>query len=637
MSIWEAVAEPVAAGVSSRVSRLDRVRMRLAARQGLVVLLVVGVLSVAYEWHFLFRGWVPWDEGALSESAQRVLNGQLPHRDFDEIYTGGLSYLHALAFLVFGEKLASMRIVLFAFFIAWVPVLYAIARRFASPPAAGACVLACVAWSVPNYSASMPSWYNLFFATFAVAALFRYLESGRARWLVVAGLACGLSLLVKSTGIYVVVALVLALVFDGQLRPGESAERHRSHVGFVLACAVCSVVFLVLVLHRRLGTAEGANFLIPGSSIAVLLAWNELRPSGPPTGGRLRLLVGPFAWFGLGLALPLMVFVTPYLATNSLGALIHGVVVEPVARLQFAAMKPLPISSLPVSLLILLGLVGLAIALARANLGTRLTAIALLAVWLALTGTAEGFRVTWLAIHDAAILLVPLGVVVLATILRKNTQNSIEMVRTFALLAVFGFATLIQFPWSEKTYLYYVAPLLFLAALALAKHCYEGDSAALPGIALCALFLFLAVFGTLRVNEQERGGHAFIGAGTALALDRSGPLRVSPPAARFYRLIVTRIEAKGAGRYIYAGPDAPELYFLSGRANPTRVTFDFFERGVLHDRELLDALDRHRVSFVALNLRPRFSPRLDSRLLAALALRYPRHERIGRFELRWRT
>ena len=39
----------------------------------------------------LFRGWYPWDDGAMAQVADRVLHGQLPHRDFDEPWTGGWS------------------------------------------------------------------------------------------------------------------------------------------------------------------------------------------------------------------------------------------------------------------------------------------------------------------------------------------------------------------------------------------------------------------------------------------------------------------------------------------------------------------------------------------------------------------
>ena len=69
---------------------------------------------------------------------------------------------------------------LFAVFLAWVPAVFYIASRFVRPLAAGGITLLAVAWSLPNYSAAMPSWYNLFLATFGVAALFRFLEDGGA-------------------------------------------------------------------------------------------------------------------------------------------------------------------------------------------------------------------------------------------------------------------------------------------------------------------------------------------------------------------------------------------------------------------------------------------------------------------------
>ena len=50
-----------------------------------------------YLWQVLDSGWVPHDEGALAESARRVLAGELPPPRLWGLYTGGLSYLNALA------------------------------------------------------------------------------------------------------------------------------------------------------------------------------------------------------------------------------------------------------------------------------------------------------------------------------------------------------------------------------------------------------------------------------------------------------------------------------------------------------------------------------------------------------------
>jgi len=88
------------------------------------ILLIVWAASALYMASHLLRGWVPHDEGAFAESADRVLEGQLPHRDFVELYTGRLSFVHALAFRLMSVNLATLRYVLFAAFLTWIPAAY---------------------------------------------------------------------------------------------------------------------------------------------------------------------------------------------------------------------------------------------------------------------------------------------------------------------------------------------------------------------------------------------------------------------------------------------------------------------------------------------------------------------------------
>jgi hypothetical protein len=221
-----------------------------------VVLLTVLVVSALYvAWH-LNRGWMPYDEGALAQSAERVLQGELPHRDFDEIYTGGLAFLNAGAFRLLGITLLPMRLALFTVFLAWIPAVFAIASRFVRPAAAGAIAFLAVGWSLPNYTAAMPSWYNLFLATFGVLALFRYLEDGRMRWLLLAGLAGGLSFLVKVVGLYYVAGVVLFLVFQAhaasRARAGASPARSTPYAVFVTGALV---IFVAMVAWVLLGTS----------------------------------------------------------------------------------------------------------------------------------------------------------------------------------------------------------------------------------------------------------------------------------------------------------------------------------------------------------------------------------------------
>ena len=106
--------------------------MNSITRAHWLALLVVWAISIGYMATHLKRGWVPSDEGYFGQTAERVLHGELPHKDFDEGYTGGITFLNALAFRELGINSVSLRIVLFLFFIAWVPAILYVAGHFLS-------------------------------------------------------------------------------------------------------------------------------------------------------------------------------------------------------------------------------------------------------------------------------------------------------------------------------------------------------------------------------------------------------------------------------------------------------------------------------------------------------------------------
>ena len=259
------------------------------SRRWWLILLVVWVVSGLYTASLLKRGWVPHDEGTIGQSAERVLEGQLPHRDFDELYTGGLSYLNALAFRLLGTSLFTPRIVLFLFFLAWVPAVFWVASRFTGVLGAAAVTLLAVAWSIPNYSAALPSWYNLFFATFGLAAVLRYLDTDSRKWLFVAGLCCGISFLFKLSGIYFAAGVFLFFVFHEQEIARSDPGGQRPHAGFYSALVVLGLVgflsALVLIVRNQHSAVAYEEFVIPGLSLAVLCLGRELTGI-PGTSGR---------------------------------------------------------------------------------------------------------------------------------------------------------------------------------------------------------------------------------------------------------------------------------------------------------------------------------------------------------------
>src|SRR2546430_11810827 len=108
----------------------------ILTRTHVVAFLVVWAVCAGYMATHLESGWVPHDEGTLGLSAERVLRGELPNRDFDD-YTGGLTFVHALAFRELGISSISMRSVLFIFFMLWVPAVFYVASCFVTAYSAG--------------------------------------------------------------------------------------------------------------------------------------------------------------------------------------------------------------------------------------------------------------------------------------------------------------------------------------------------------------------------------------------------------------------------------------------------------------------------------------------------------------------
>ena len=200
------------------------------------------------------------------------------------------------------------------FFILFVVATFEVARRLTPPLIAGLLTVTMVIWTVPNYPAAMPSWYNLYFAVFGVWMVAKWLETRRDLWLFIAGFSGGLSIVVKIVGLYFVVGVVFFLAFRARSgHTGEPESRHRETVrrGVVGALAVVSVVFVVWTMAPRLGWAEFVTFVIPVIAAATVLIVI------PGRGSKARDVVAirGGALFLAGVAAPVVVFALPYLVT----------------------------------------------------------------------------------------------------------------------------------------------------------------------------------------------------------------------------------------------------------------------------------------------------------------------------------
>lgn len=591
---------------------------------------------------YLNRGWYPHDEGALGQTAERVLAGEVPHRDFDEPYTGLLTYLHAAAFAIGGIRLPVLRLPLLLITLLWLLAVFRIAERSTGPPGAALVTLAALAWSVPNYPASMPSWYNLFFATFGVLALLHWKETASSRWLVLAGLAGGISFLFKLSGLFYVVGAGLFILYATKSAEPEADAPDlgaRLYRGVVTLAALALVIMLWRSIDPFYWGRVIYHFVLPGAMLAAAVAAREWMPPHQRGASRVDLLLRAAAPFLAGVAAPVLLFALGFALAGSLPELIHGVFVAPFRRLAFANMRP------PAPFWILAA-VPLAILLRpRPDPGHSRWRVAgwvagvllLVALWLTYT---ESFphRLVWQSLRG----LIPLVAGIAAAVIvwsRLSRGWRPGAVAGFVLLAtITGFASLIQFPFSSPIYFLYVAPLLLLALVALV----QGIGRTPPRLSTVTL-AFYAGFAVLGVTPGAMVGMGFRNErrheSLRLDLPRGG-LRINPDDARLYAALIPEVQARAAGGPIWAGPDAPEVYFLAGLRNRSRAIFDFLgaPTGAAGTPGSPEAFLRSLEGAAALviNTSPEFSPALPATLVDSLRARFPEGREVGRFELRWR-
>ena len=520
---------------------------------GWLLLVIVWSISLGYGATVLYRGWQQPDEGLLAQSAERVLEGQVPHRDFQDMYTGGLSYLHAFGFKLLGTNLSSLRVVLFIFFAVWIPVVYWIASRITDVKVAAGATLLAVAWSVPNYPASLPSWYNLFFATFGTAALVRYLEVGSTWWLILAGLSAGVSCLFKITGFYFVAAALLFFVFHQQYRtlknPGGKAVL--IYHAFITLSLLAFLTLIVSLLRARWGAAEVYHFLLPQLALTGVLLFQEwtqrTRAYRRPHGANVVSMSAPFLF---GVLIPIGLFVIGYVYVRALPQLINGIFVLPTKRLS-NVFRSAPLEGIVPMLLMLYLIYKIAGERGRKRwiLEVGLALMLAGAIWAA-DRWESIFLVTWYSIAA----LIPMIVVLAAIALLRSENDKVHNQQLMLLAAVLSVCSLVQFPFSNVGYYCYVAPLMILAISALLR------LRAVPRSTLSIIFAVFLLFPVL-VLRPRLGRNQYPPANLVqLETPRAGGLMVREDEAREYDDLVRLVQEHAEiGSYIYAAPNSPEV------------------------------------------------------------------------------
>jgi hypothetical protein len=598
-----------------------------------MVMAVAGIYTAAH----IGRGWVAADDGTLSQSALRVLQGQLPHRDFGEIYTGGLSFIHALAFRVFGVNLMSLRICVFLFFLAWLPAVYYVALRFASALGAGVITLLAVAWSYPNYPAAMPSWYNLFFATFGAAALLRYLDTRTRRWLFIAGVCGGVSILIKVIGAYYIAGVLLFLAFVEQSENSEESSENVSAAEvsknswpyrvFSVAALLLFLTILVHVLGARLGAAELYQFVLPSAAVVglILLGERSVRAGSGQRFGTMFRAVIPFL---CGLLSPMIVFFLPYATSGTLWKFFSGVSSSAILRVvDLGVIRPLGIGEIAF-VLPLVGVLAAAMYWDKFQGRAVGAALGLGAIAIVVRAT-QSFGIVS-GVWSSAAVLTPTAVLLGAVMVWVRTKpggvSKLERQQVVLLISLAATCSLVQFPFAAPIYLSYAAPLTLLALVAIIS---TGKTQ--PGrYALASVAGFYLAFGVVVLVPSYIYEITYkVGHMDTMLSPRAGGLKVE--GAAFFDDFSRFLRAHSPNGLMFAGNDCPELYFLAGLKN---VAFD---DGGASSEEILKAIQLENLNLVVINDSPYFPGAvMPPEVKAEVMRRFPHNTRFGIFQVFWK-
>ena len=67
------------------------------------------LINVGLLWWYHDRTWWESDDGQFAHIAERILNGEVLHRDIQDVRPGYVNFINAVAFYLFGPALSSLR------------------------------------------------------------------------------------------------------------------------------------------------------------------------------------------------------------------------------------------------------------------------------------------------------------------------------------------------------------------------------------------------------------------------------------------------------------------------------------------------------------------------------------------------
>ena len=216
-------------------------------------LLLLFAIAIAYP---RWRAGVDWrDEGFLAYGAARVINGEIPHRDFVSLQPPLVFYTTAAFFKLCGTSLGTLRVFGLSLFFTLPLLIYGVGRSLMGPVLSfAAAVPACVLGLPYFYFVPFAVWQGIA-ASFVAVLLFIPAALSKRTWLALpAGLLTGAALFLRHDQAVYTIVSILALVIALSLARDASISKTKLKSALLFwAAGILIVVIPLLAIWWKAG------------------------------------------------------------------------------------------------------------------------------------------------------------------------------------------------------------------------------------------------------------------------------------------------------------------------------------------------------------------------------------------------
>jgi hypothetical protein len=515
-----------------------------------LAILVIGAgIALFAVWQNLLLECVPHDEGLLGQSALRVMHGELPHRDFDDPYTGLLNLIHIAAFKIWGVQASSLRYFHLGVFSIVLSLFTWYVRPLLSLRGTILAIWSFTAWSILIYPASMPSWYVSYLVFFAELLI---LKSNRKDFFLIciAGVLFGLATLIKINSIFFFAAGTWGLYYLA------SSQKENSRPMLFFEKVIMCIFFLgsngliLYVLKNSLDLTHLGYYFLPNLVLTSFLVRKFFSEN-------ISSFVFQLCMFGGAYLLTICCYSLYFYSHDGLMELLHGVFVSPMARVENASFSP---PHWILQFIVLSCLLFFAYLAKKTGPSSPVTI-------LCISITSIGF---FLVPDESSLALALISLTPHAIILSLFTFGISRSPTTLVWLLCASFGSLIQFPFYSSAYVGFISVFTILSVLhRIHESSAPGSTRRFQELALIVLFVGGITHSGISLNSNP-----FLT--KHLDYEITPQLSQKPPYCIFDKLIEVIKANSKEGDTILAFPDCPEVYFFSERRNSSRNIYDLF-------------------------------------------------------------